>query len=198
MAHGLLLLWIAAVPLVLSPGPANVSLASVGVAYGFRRGLPYLAGILLGTLAVLVLVALGATGILLSRPVLAQTVKALALAYILYLAWRIATAPVTPGDTERTAVPSLWAGLLLALANPKAFAAIGAVYMGHQLVAGDVLRDAAWKMAALSFVIVLSGTVWLTFGALFSTLLRHAGVARAVNIAFAALLVISVGAALIA
>ena len=55
--NNLLLLWLAALVLMGSPGPATVSLAGVGVAFGVRRGVPYLGGIMLGTFGVLVMIA---------------------------------------------------------------------------------------------------------------------------------------------
>ena len=45
MTSDLALLWLAAFPLMGSPGPATLSLAAMGAAYGGRRSLSYLAGI---------------------------------------------------------------------------------------------------------------------------------------------------------
>ncbi|HEV3505002.1 MAG TPA: LysE family transporter [Actinomycetes bacterium] len=80
-----------------SPGPATVSLAAAGSAYGVRRSLGYLAGIVLGTAVVLVAVAAGITVTLLAVPVLRSVLVALSAAYILWLAYRIATA-ARPGE----------------------------------------------------------------------------------------------------
>ena len=44
MANDLILLWLAAFPLMGSPGPATMSLAAIGAAFGWRRGLCYLSG----------------------------------------------------------------------------------------------------------------------------------------------------------
>src|SRR6185312_3402806 len=69
--------WGAAVPLLVtalaimgSPGPATISLTAVGSAYGVRRSVAYLAGIVLGTGVVLLAVATGVTATLLAAPVL--------------------------------------------------------------------------------------------------------------------------------
>ncbi|HET8728682.1 MAG TPA: LysE family translocator, partial [Alphaproteobacteria bacterium] len=67
-----------------SPGPATISVTAVGGAFGFRRSLPYLAGIVLGTGAVLLVVAAGLASILLSQPRLAPVLIGLSAAYILY------------------------------------------------------------------------------------------------------------------
>ena len=93
-------------------------------------------------------------------------------------------------------MPAFPGGYLLAVANPKAFAAIGAVYAGHTVVAGDLATDAAVKIAALSLVIVLVNATWLVFGAMISTALHDPKKSRVVNVLFALLLVASVAVAL--
>ena len=196
MADELFLLWLAAFPLMGSPGPATMSLAGLGTAYGFRPSTRYLLGIVAGTTAVLVMVATGLTTLLLTEPILVRALTILAAAYILYLAFRIATAPVGPLALHAERAPAFVPGFTLAVANPKAFAAIGAVYAGHTLVAGDPAADAVWKVAALALVIVIVNTLWLAFGAVFSRALTHPVAGRAANIVFAVMLLVSVALAL--
>ncbi|GAB4225743.1 MAG: LysE family transporter [Kiloniellaceae bacterium] len=197
MLADLLLLWLAALPLMGSPGPATLSTAAVGASFGPRRGLPYLAGIIAGTAGVLALIATGVTAAILTVPALATAVTLAAAAYILYLAWRIATAPPLSRDNAEAKAPAFPGGFFLALANPKAFAAIGAVYAGHSVIEGDLAVDAAVKVAALTLVIVLVNTTWLVFGAMIAALLHDPVKARITNVAFAVLLVVSVALALI-
>lgn len=185
MAHDLILLWLAALALMGSPGPATLRCAAIGAAFGARAGLTYLAGI-----------ATGVTGLVLAEPALVTAITILAAAYILYLAYRIATAPVLGQRPTDARSPSFPAGFVLAIANPKAFAAIGAVYSGHQLFPGDVLFDAAGKIAALVLVIPLVNTAWLIFGASFSLVLKHPIAGRIANLLFAVMLVASVALAL--
>ena len=197
MLADLLLLWLAALPLMGSPGPATLSTAAVGASFGPRRGLPYLAGIIAGTAGVLALIATGVTAAILTVPALATAITLAAAAYILYLAWRIATGPPLSRDNAEARAPAFPGGFFLALANPKAFAAIGAVYAGHSVIEGDLAVDAAVKVAALTLVIVLVNTTWLVFGAMIAARLHDPVKARVTNIAFALLLVASVGLALI-
>jgi len=197
MLGDLVLLWLAALPLMGSPGPATLSTAAVGASFGPRRGLPYLAGIIAGTAGVLALIATGVTAAILTVPALATAITLAAAAYILYLAWRIATAPPLSRDNAEAKAPAFPGGFFLALANPKAFAAIGAVYAGHSVIEGDLAVDAAVKVAALTLVILLVNTTWLVFGAMFAALLHDPVKARITNVAFAVLLVVSVALALI-
>lgn len=196
MQDSLLLLWLAALPLMGSPGPANISLAATATAFGIRRSLAWFAGIAAGTATVLLMIAAGITGLLLAQPVLVGGLALLAGLYILYLAWRIATAPVAARALPDAAPPRFLPAYLLAIANPKAFAAIGAVYAGHTLLPGTPLADALAKIAALLPMIVLCGGAWLLLGAVFSRALAHPVLGRAVNIGFALMLLVSVGLAL--
>lgn len=197
MNENLLLLYLAAVPLMGSPGPATLTVAATAAAFGPRAALPYLCGIILGTVGVLLLIATGVTGAILAVPALGSVIAILAACYILYLAWRIATAPPLKQGDGTGQRPSLPAGFLLAIANPKAFAAIGAVFSGHQLVSGDVLGDSLLKILALAPLIVVINTMWLAFGSLIASALRDPRLSRMANICFAILLVISVGFALV-
>jgi threonine/homoserine/homoserine lactone efflux protein len=59
----LLSLILASAAVMGSPGPSTVSVTAVGAAFGFRRSLGYMAGLVLGTMAVLLAVALVATAV---------------------------------------------------------------------------------------------------------------------------------------
>lgn len=194
--------WTALGPLLLtalaimgSPGPATISLTAAGSAFGVRRSIPYLGGIVLGTSVVLVAVATGVTATLLAVPGLRIVLVAVSVAYILWLAWHVATAPPlsagTAGGGDEDSVgdaPAFGGGLLLGLANPKAWVAIAAVVASVRLAASAV-GDAAIKVAVLAVMIVLINAAWLTVGATLAPLLRDPRRARVVNVSMAVVLV---------
>jgi threonine/homoserine/homoserine lactone efflux protein len=109
--------------------------------------------------------------------------------YILYLAWRIATAPPLSHDATTIAAPSFIAGFLLAIANPKAWVAIAAVFAGSTV-------EPIPKIAILAAMIVLIHVAWLLAGASFAQLFRDPRGARIANIVFAAVLVATAATAL--
>ena len=191
MIKNLLLLWLAAFPMMGSPGPATISLAGIGTAFGFRRSAAYLAGIISGTLAVLAMIAAGVTALLLAVPALVTVLMTASAAYIVYLAWRIASAPVGATRVTDEKRPSFAAGFILAIANPKAFAAIGSVYSGHDLHGADLAVNTVAKIAALAFVIVAVNAAWLAFGSAFSHILTDARSGRVASMIFAAMLLVS-------
>lgn len=86
MVEPLILLLLAALPLMGSPGPATLSIAATGSVFGVVRGIPYLMGIVMGTSVVVVLIATGVTGLLFTIPGVLPILTLAALAYILFLA----------------------------------------------------------------------------------------------------------------
>lgn len=189
----LLALILAASVVMGSPGPSTMSATAVGAAYGFRRSLPYATGLILGTTAVLALVAVGLVAVVLSVPHGASALVVVSAVYIFYLAVRIATAPplgqVPDPATTPAASPAVAGGFLLAVANPKAYLAIAAVFQGTRLFgAGHYALDALSKTAVLAVMIVAIHLGWLAAGASLSRLLRDPRSARIVNLALAAIL----------
>jgi threonine/homoserine/homoserine lactone efflux protein len=174
-----------------SPGPSTMSVTAVGAAFGLRRSLPYLTGLIAGTTAVLIAVAAGVVSMLMSAPFLAPVLVAASAAYIAYLAFKIATAPPLSKEGSDAGAPSFAGGFLLAVANPKAYLAIGAVFAGASLAIESRMVEAILKTAALAVMIVVIHLCWLIAGASFSRLLRHPVSSRIVNLLFAAMLILA-------
>jgi threonine/homoserine/homoserine lactone efflux protein len=179
-----------------SPGPATISLTATGVAFGVRRSGPYLAGIIAGTIVVLVLVAAGVTGALLALPGVRPLFLAVAAAYIIYLAYHIATAPPLRAAERDAPAPSLAGGLLLGVANPKAWVAIAAVFVSAR-VATYTLLDSGIKVAALALMVVVINTAWLMAAAWAAPALRDPARSRRANVGLATALVVSTAAAVL-
>ena len=185
----LMSLLLSAAALMASPGPATLSVAATAAVYGLRGSLAYVLGINLGTIAVLLAVALGASTLLHALPQLALPVTIAASLYILYLAYRIATAPPLSHDGGKAA-PGWLPGFALAIANPKAYLAIGAVYAKAMLIPTDALADAILKCLILSLAIIAIHALWALAGSVLTATLRDPKASRLVNLAMAAALVI--------
>lgn len=171
-----------------SPGPSTLSVTAIGASFGFRRALPYAAGLILGTSAVLFAVAAGFVSILLAQPRLAPVLLGLSAAYMVYLAFRIATAPPLSRAGAEGLAPRFLGGFLLALANPKAYLAIAAVFTGARLATGSPVVDTVIKTAVLTAMIVLIHLAWLAAGSAFARLLQDPRLSRIVNLVFAGIL----------
>ncbi|CCV05087.1 conserved membrane hypothetical protein [Mesorhizobium metallidurans STM 2683] len=183
----LLTLVLASAVVMGSPGPATISVTAVGAAFGLRDSLRYASGVTLGTIAVLLVVATGVMVMLASVPKLAPLLAAASAAYILYLAFKIATAPPVAARTDGAALPTFLGGFLLAVANPKAYVAIAAVFAGTP--SSDL--DARLKLAVLALMIVAIHVLWLLAGAAFARFLRKPRASRIINLIFAATLVLT-------
>jgi threonine/homoserine/homoserine lactone efflux protein len=180
-----------------SPGPSTISATAVGAAFGFRRSLKYTCGLILGTVAVLFAVAIGVVAILLSMPQSARVLAAVSAVYILFLAFKIATAPPLESRSQHAAAPAFAGGFLLAIANPKAYLAIAAVFAGTTIFVEDRGIDAMAKTALLSVMIATIHVSWLGAGALLSPILHDPIRSRIVNVLLAASLVVMTFMALI-
>jgi threonine/homoserine/homoserine lactone efflux protein len=183
---------LAGVALTGSPGPNTLGLAAASAAYGLRGSLRLMAGSVVGVFVVMAATATGLTGLLLAQPGVAPVVSVAAAAYMVYLAYRIATAPPVMNAPAEHA-PGFGPGLFLGLGNPKAYAAMAALYSGFTLLSNDPVADAFAKTGILLLMIIAVDVVWLLVGSALTRVSQRPGVHRAINIAFAVLLVASVG-----
>jgi len=183
---------IAAFALTGSPGPATLGLSAAGAAFGMRRSLALMTGIIIGVLVVFAAAAAGLTGLILAQPLLAPIVKALSVAYMLWLAWSIATAPPLSGG-ESANPPSFWGGMFLGVGNPKAYAAMAALSSGFVL-AGAAAADALLKGSILLAVMIVVDVAWLLAGSGLARAMRKPAWSRAINVVFAIALLASVAA----
>jgi threonine/homoserine/homoserine lactone efflux protein len=84
----LLLFSVAALGLVLTPGPNMLYLISRSITQGRKAGLISLAGVIGGFLFHILMVSFGLTAVLMAVPFAFTTLKALGVLYLLYLAWQ--------------------------------------------------------------------------------------------------------------
>jgi len=195
--EGLLGFVLAGLALAGSPGPATLSLAATGAAFGARRGIGYMTGINLGMVGVMAITASGIVGLLLALPGATPVVIGLSSVYFAYLAFRIATAPpLTDGGEERRQ-PSFVGGIFLSLVNPKGYAAMAALFSSFVLIRDRLDLDAAAKIAVLAIVIAAVNVAWLVMGAALTRFFRDPRRNRIINVTFAVLLIASVGVALL-
>ncbi len=175
-----------------SPGPAVLSLAAAGAAFGVRRSLALVAGIISGVLGVLLITAAGLTGLILAQPVIGSVVRLLAVGYMVYLAWVIASAPPLGSGAGADRRPSFLTGVFLGIGNPKAYASMAALFSGFALAAERPELDVALKALVLTVIMAAGNLAWLLLGSALTRFFRDPGTSRVINIAFAALLLASV------
>src|SRR5882672_5911420 len=183
---------LASIALAGSPGPATLSLAAAGAAFGARRVAGYFVGIVVGMVAVMAITASGLVGLLLAVPGATPVVTAAAALYFVWLAWRIATAPPLTEEAGQRRPPSLAGGLALSLVNPKGYAAMAALFSGFVLLRDRLAFDVGLKIALLTVLIAAVNIAWLMSGALLTRYFREPRSNRIINVVFAVLLLASV------
>ena len=83
----------------VTPGPNNMMLLASGVNFGLRRTLPHMLGISVGLSVMVFLLGLGVAGAIHASPRAGLALKVLSVAYMLWLAWKIAQA-AAPGRSN--------------------------------------------------------------------------------------------------
>lgn len=106
-----------------TPGPANMALMTTGARYGFRAALPFVAGVAFGKQLIIWPIGFGLMELAAAAPGLFATLKWVCVAYICWLAWRIANLRLSPDGSAHRA-PGFLAGLAVHPLNPKAWAMI--------------------------------------------------------------------------
>ncbi|MGK9047307.1 LysE family translocator [Stutzerimonas chloritidismutans] len=170
----------------ITPGPVNLVALNCGARFGFRASARHITGATVGFTLLLLLIGLGLYELLERAPILMRGIQWGGVAFLLYMAWRLA---VDDGRLEPAAAgngPSLLDGALMQWLNPKAWLA-SVAGMGLFAANGDVLR--VWLFAGLYFVICYGSIAcWAGAGAFLSRYLQEPGRVRWLNRTMALLL----------
>ncbi len=173
----------------ITPGPNNLMLMASGANFGIQRTIPHWLGIGIGFTAMIVLVGVGLMQVFDAFPVAYMILKILSVAYLLYLAWKIANA-APPGDADATGTPMTFLqACAFQWVNPKAWAmALTAVsvYTPTQDVAAILLTALIFGVINLP-----ACSTWMFIGQQMRRFLTNPARLRAFNIAMATLLVAS-------
>ncbi|MGH6664304.1 MAG: LysE family translocator [Pseudolabrys sp.] len=190
----LLALAVFAFVMAFTPGPNNILLTASGVNFGFARTIPHLLGVDVGFVVLLAVFAAGLGLVFASAPALQLALKVAGAAYMLWLAWKVASArPSADGGTGNILGKPMT--FLQAAAfqwvNPKAVVAAlsgVAVYMrpGHER------QDFIIVLAVFALATVLSTATWTGFGVALRRFLRDPLHARIFNVVMALLLIAAI------
>lgn len=170
-----------------TPGPNNMMLMASGANFGIRRTVPHMLGVSLGFGAMVALLGLGVDRVIAGSPVLASAMKWVSLAYMIWLAWKIATATAPEGAAGAGRPLTFLQAAAFQWVNPKAWAmALGALSAYAAGVGGAAV-------VALVFAAVNLPTVsaWAAMGQGLRRVLSSPRRLRAFNWLMAALLLAS-------
>lgn len=174
----------------ITPGPNNLMLMASGANFGFRRTVPHMLGITIGFIVMVALVGLGLMQVFDAYPVSYTVLKVVSFGYLLWLAWKIATASAPNGTSPAGRPMTFLQAAAFQWVNPKAWA--------MALTAITVYAPTK-TLGAVVLVAVLFGIVnlpaiacWTTLGLQLQRLLTNPTRLIAFNVSMAALLLLSV------
>ncbi|WP_369992019.1 LysE family translocator [Pseudomonas xanthosomatis] len=174
----------------ISPGPVNIVALASGARHGLRASLGHAAGATLGFCLLLVLAGLGLHELLLHWPLLGQLLHWGGVAFLLYMAWKLASDDGRLGDDRQAKAPGAWQGAAMQWLSPKAWlaavAGVGA-YVGSEQ---QLLWLFTWIYGPICFVSVAS---WAWAGSMIRQYLGEPRRLRLFNRGLAGLLVASAG-----
>jgi threonine/homoserine/homoserine lactone efflux protein len=152
-----------ATALLGSPGPGIAALLALGRVQGWGA-LRFYVGLQLGLAIAFGATAAGLLSLLEIIPFAVRVMTALSAAYLIYLAYRIATAAVGMPPQSAQSHSSLKSGFTLGIANPKAYVAFASLLASQTLVAHDREFDVALKWFLCVIVAIVVDLAWLFVG----------------------------------
>ena len=173
----------------ITPGPNNLMLMASGVNFGFRRTIPHMLGIGIGFTVMVLLVGIGLMRVFDLVPALHVVLKVVSVAYLLWLAWRIANAGAPDGEAGKSHPMTFLQAALFQWVNPKAWTmALGAVtlYAPDRTFLAVLIVAATFGLVNLPCV-----SSWTVLGQQMRKLLTRQALLSAVNWSMALLLVAS-------
>lgn len=110
----------------ITPGPNNLMLMTSGTNFGFVRTIPHMLGVSIGFTLMIVLVGVELAKIFELYPLAYLILKYASCAYLLWLAWKIATSPPPapgskPGIADKARPMTFIQAALFQWVNPKAW-----------------------------------------------------------------------------
>jgi threonine/homoserine/homoserine lactone efflux protein len=188
-----LLVLIAATALLLgSPGPAPLALAASSAIFGTSRTVPFLLGIVTGLGLVIVGSAMGLSLLIEGTPVVKSALQIIGAMYILHIALKIATAPIYSLKVDSKIQPSFMEGLILNLSNPKAYAAIFALFSQFALPYESSIKSLVTTGLVCFVVAIVVDSAWVLIGSALRQLFAHPVYARPIRLLFAFLMLSAV------
>lgn len=173
-----------------TPGPNNAMLLASGLNFGVQRTLPHVFGVTLGYAFMVLAVALGIGRLFEVWPAAYVAMRMVAVAYLLWLAWGIATAGGIDGAGGSARPMSFFEACAFQWINPKGWIMAVGASTGYA-IAGSPVTSSAIMATVFGVIGLASSATWAGFGAVLHQWLDRPALVRAVNITLALLLVAS-------
>ncbi len=171
-----------------TPGPNNISSASMGLNYGYSKTLRYLLGIFSGFFTLMLICAFISKTILQVLPQVKIVLQIVGALYIIWLAYHTFKANYQ-FDEERVAPLGFVNGYLLQLLNPKALVYGITIYSTFLNEVDYTIRFLFLSALIFATLSLSAISVWTLFGSLISRFMKHPALRLTINIILSLLLV---------
>jgi threonine/homoserine/homoserine lactone efflux protein len=178
----------------VTPGPSNVMVLAAGARAGLRGGLPCLAGVVAGMALLIGAAALGLGGVISALPGATVLLRWGGAALLLWLAWKIASAPPMTAGAHGDPV-GFWHAFAFQWVNPKSWivgASAAATYGAGAAAMGGASARALLMGALFAAAAAPSCLLWLAAGGALQRVLTDGRRARAFNAVMGVVLAASV------
>lgn len=174
-----------------SPGPNNTLLMASGITFGLRKTVPLILGVAIGFPLMIGCIGLGLGKIFEAAPLIYTAMKYAGAAYMLYLAWKIATEKFGAGEKDVDAKPLTFLHMAsFQWINPKAWI-MAITALSTYTVASSYFTGVAFVVGTFVVMGIGSATTWAVFGASLRHVFRDPYYFKMINWALAVSLVLS-------
>ena len=164
-----------------TPGPSNISSASLAVIHGYKNTLQYQAGLATGVFLLMFLSGLLSATIVKSFPAFEPIMRYAGAVYILYLAFSILRASYT--FTEKESQPLGFVhGFVLQILNPKLFVYAFTLFSAFLATMTQNIIVLLLVVTFLAIVAFCAASTWALFGTAIKSQLQHPRLKMVVNI----------------
>lgn len=171
-----------------TPGPSNISSASIGVLHGYKNTLNYQVGLAVGVFLVMLLNGWLSTTLLSIFPTLEPMLRYAGAGYMLYLAFGILKASYV--FTEKDVKPlGFGHGLMLQILNPKLIVYAFTLFSAFLAPITNNLALLVLAAALLTATAFCATSVWALFGTAIKSYFHHPRLKATVNIILSLFLV---------
>lgn len=168
--------------MTMTPGPNNLLLAQSGATFGVRQSVRHIVGIRLGTTSLHLAMLLGLGALFDGFPLLHQFLKTVSLAYLLWLAFKIATAPTGEQSASQRIKPmGLMEAAMFQWINPKSWLAVMTLCSAFTLAGDQYWLSALVMVLVFNIVGLPASFTWVVLGQAIGRFLHTPGRQRTFN-----------------
>jgi len=180
-----------AIATAFTPGPNNIMIMASGANFGWRRSMPHVLGICFGGPLMIIAIGFGAGALFERFPEFHLSIKIIGLCYLIYFAFRIATASKNSFDSSPSQPLRFFEAALFQWINPKAWIMASSAIATYTTIGGGMVTQIGIIVLVFFALTWPSLGAWLFFGAKFKKILAKPFHQKLFNVSMALLLLVS-------